>query len=1158
MKRLIAILFLLLLAVLLHAQDWDNRRTFRLQLTSDTVVFDSMSIVPGTVKLFTPDMFLINDTGYIIDYFAPAFISDSAFRQAHPEIILTCRVFSLNFTATARNKWADTLLRTDKPNEDWVVYKPVPVQNDFFGLGDLSSSGSISRGVSAGNNRDAVVSSSLNLQLNGKLTDNLNIAAAVTDNNIPVQPEGTTQQIQEFDQVYIQIYNSSLKLTAGDFAVSNAPGYFMKFNKKAQGGLFEAQFETRENKNPLKINTTFAGAVAKGRFARQTLNVTEGNQGPYKLKGNNNEIYIIILAGTERVFMDGKLMQRGQDYDYTMDYNTAEITFMPRHIITKDKRITVEFEYSDKNYARAMFYSGTEIKGKKFEVGIRFFSEQDLKNQPQNQELSDAQKQVLAMAGDSTASAFYRNFDTIPFNNNYVMYKMLDSTVAGITYDSVLVYSINADSAFYRPGFMNVGQGRGNYIQEQNVANGRVFRWVAPLNGVPQGAWEPVSLLIAPQKQQMFTFNALYKPAKTTVAFAELAVSNRDLNTFSDMHNADNSGMAIKAGVENAIKAGRDSSSVRQLKTSATHEWVMKNFSTIERFRDTEFERNWNVPAGAKTDEHISALKLVLTGKGTNSVAAGIAAYQRPGVFKGLQPTLGLSQQYGTVFLHGNALLTNASASSINSSFLKYNAGLGLRRKWFTVGLLTDAERNLFRTTTSDTLTAQSFGHELYEVYIQNPDTLQQSFRLFYRYRNDFYPNGHTFSLASRAEEAGISTSLTLNPRNRLGIYTALRRLYHVSPFLQQQGIKPDDNLVGRLEYTGRFMKDGLSLNTFYEVSSGLEVKNEYVFVEVPAGQGAYTWTDYNSNGIKELGEFEIAQYQDQATYIKVFVPTNNYVKAYSGQFNQMVNLNPALIWREAKGVRKFLTRFSEQFVFQLNSKNTGDRFLPELINPSQADTTLLTLNAIVKNTLSFNQQSPVFGLDYYMNDNRSRMLLVNGFDTRLLSSHSLKARWNVLRRFFFNATGITSLKAFESEYLQSRDYRLSIREVEPVAAYQPNSNVRFSLIFKYTEKSNLLGVLNEKTLINLYGTEFRYSRAQKGNITGRINYINIRYNEAANTPLAYEMLDALQPGSNITWNILYQKTLRNNMQLSIIYDGRKPGSEKIVHYGNVQIRAYF
>jgi hypothetical protein len=351
-----------------------------------------------------------------------------------------------------------------------------------FNWSGLTRNGSISRGVSFGNGQDVVVNSTLNLQLSGRLSEDVEVLAAITDNNIPIQPDGNTQQIQEFDKVFIQLFNDNHRLTAGDFELKRPASYFMNFYKKAQGGMLTSGFDLRSSnkeKKAARLTISGAGAVSRGKYARNVIQGTEGNQGPYRLTGANNETYIIVLAGTEKVYVDGRLLMRGQEKDYVIDYNLGEITFMPALMISREKRIVVEFEYSDRNYGRSLFFVSTEAAFSNGALRFAFFSEQDLKTQPLQQELDEDRKKLLADIGDSLQLALIPAFDSVGFNTDEVLYRMKDSLVGGILYDSVFVYSTNPDSAYYRLGFSYLGPGKGNYVQAASAANGRVFRWVA-------------------------------------------------------------------------------------------------------------------------------------------------------------------------------------------------------------------------------------------------------------------------------------------------------------------------------------------------------------------------------------------------------------------------------------------------------------------------------------------------------------------------------------------------------------------------------------------------------------------------------------------------------------------------------------------------------
>ena len=68
----------------------------------------------------------------------------------------------------------------------------------------------------------------------------------------------------------------------------------------------------------------------------------------------------------------------------------------------------------------------------------------------------------------------------------------------------------------------------------------------------------------------------------------------------------------------------------------------------------------------------------------------------------------------------------------------------------------------------------------------------------------------------------------------------------------------------------------------------------------------------------------------------------------------------------------------------------------------------------------------------------------------------------------------------------------------------------------------------------------------------------NNQFEGDALLPVAFQMLEGLQPGKNLTWRLLLQKNLTQFLDININYQGRKTETSKTIHTGNVQLRAYF
>jgi hypothetical protein len=367
-----------------------------------------------------------------------------------------------------------------------------------------------------------------------------------------------------------------------------------------------------------------------------------------------------------------------------------------------------------------------------------------------------------------------------------------------------------------------------------------------------------------------------------------------------------------------------------------------------------------------------------------------------------------------------------------------------------------------------------------------------------------------------------------------------------------------EETTLGRFEYNLRLFKNCLTSATYYQLGSGLEVKKEFYYVKVPTGQGIYSWTDYNANGVPELNEFEVAAFSDQANYIRVFTPTDEYIKSFSAQFNEALNLNPYVLWKDKKGLLKFFSRFSTQNIYHAERKTTLDD-PASFANPflsNISDTSLLSLNSTWRSSLFFNRNSAKFGLELTQNNNMNKMLMINGFDQRSQEQSGLRVRWNIIRRFQLGTFVQIGTRQSRSDYMKTKDYTVDYRECEPSLTFQPSSTFRISGSFRYTEKINTDAT--EKAFVRNTSLEIRNNFKKKGNISFKSGYYIISYNSAENTSLAFEMLEGLKIGQNITWTLSYQQNLSKALQLILSYEGRKPSGTPAVHTGNAAIRAFF
>jgi hypothetical protein len=1080
-------------------------------------------------------------------------------------IFFTYKTFSINFSQKHQRKSTDLIFQKG------AVYSPPTTSmlaNSWLTGEDgtpLYATGSIARGVTIGTNQDFVLNSAMNLQLSGFLAKDLEIKANITDKNVPIQPEGNTRVIQDFDKIYIHLnYKNQWMVKGGDIDITKPNGYFLVVNRKLLG--MEALANNYFKKDSVyHLQNSAGGGISKGKYVRQKLSVVNGLQGPYKLTATTGQLNIVILSGSERVYMDNRLLTRGLDADYVVNYNTGEITFTARVMVTSEKEFNIEYQYSDLAYSRYSLFTYNEFtseKSPKLNLRVNFFHEQDLKNRSIQPELTDSMKIFLSYWGNEP-NPFYPNVDTSSLYPNEILYQKIDTVINGETY-TIYQYCKEPAQRLYRVGFSFLGYYKGNYILAVNQANGRVFTWTAPVNGVPQGDYEPVVLLTPPTLSQMGTIGTDWFIKKNTGFSSEFAFTNYDKNSFSKKNNAENASFGVMLNFfhKNAIKTKKNAEKPWWFFAKAGGEYQHQNFHPIESFRNVEFYKDYNLQGdySLKNAELMLNLHTGFMQEEIGETSCNFNYYSRTKNLQAIRNELSSKTQKNgfhfstqTSFLFSNDTLQNTNYLRTFNHFSK-------TFKKVELGVYERFEYNRFQSVKDKELLPNSFRYNEVSLYVKNNDSIDYKYNVRLKHLFTDKPYQNQFSQENYAYQAEASFEITKLKNNSFRGTATFRNMHQRD---STRKFFAENFFVGSIEYTGRFFKNALFINTYYDAGSGLEQKKVFTFIKVADGQGTHIWIDYNNNGIEELNEFEIASFQDQANYIKVWITSPEYINTYNNQFTQVIQLRPGNVWSSKKGFLKFLSRFSNAATLRIGQKNSSKN-IAKALNPFQfnlADSTLISSQVNFSNNLSFNQLSQFWGIDYVYRYNQNKNMLYYGMETNYLNLNQLIVRGKPHQNITLKVEYIYSDKRNYSAFFSSRDYNIIHHDITSSARVQHKSNIFWGLIYTYQQKSNISGV--EKMTGHDAAAEFSYRITNRGIISVKMQYKYIDFkpkntNLNSQSSVSYEMLEGLQNGNNILWNVGFQTNITEFLQLDLRYEGRSSEGVKVVHTGLMQLKAFF
>ncbi|PZD78988.1 hypothetical protein [Mesonia sp. K7] len=1103
----------------------------------DTILIDSVSINPSDFRLFNLKNEAIDTTLYQVN-FAKSYL-----------IIKDSIINSLDSLKVVYRKYPDFLTKRYFQFDESRIVNSNNLINRIYQLENnqnqpkvvpfdgLTTSGNISRGVTVGSNQNAVLNSELDLQISGMLSEKVGLRASLQDANVPVQQNGYTQNLNEFDQIFIELYSDNWKIRAGDVDLEQRNSYFGNFTKKVQGLSMMGTFNPEGN----STDVFAAGALVRGVFTRNEFTAQEGNQGPYKLTGPNGEVFVLIVSGSESVFVNGIRLERGENNDYIIDYNAGEIIFNPTFPITSEMRIVIEFQYADRNYSRLVATGGAKHHNEDFEIGAFVYSENDIKNQPLQQNLNETQAQILSNAGDDETQMIAPSAVEDTYDENKILYRK--EIING---QEAFVYSNNPEDELFQVRFTEVGQGNGDYILSSNNAIARIYSYVAPVNGVQQGNYAPIIRLFAPTKLQMAVVHGKYNPSEKTHIGFEFAGSHFDQNLFSDLDDTNNNGFAGRITGDQRVVQFADSS---QINLFGNFNYLDNSFQSVERLFNVEFNRDWNIavtPTG--NQRYIQAgVNYIIPRKGN-------VTYQ----FENLD----YSESYdGIRHLLNSALSFKKFRVSTNNSFLKSNSTLYenyFLRSYFNAvydfgkvwtGSRFSHENNLQEDKNTQALTPLSQRFSSYEVYTGIGDSTAVFTEVGYRYRVNDSLRNNQLQRVNYSNNYYVKSQLIQNENTKLLLFANLRKLKS-----ELESVDDETSLNSRILYNQFLFDKVLSLNTSYETNSGQIAMQEFTYVEVNPGEGQYTWNDYNNDGIQQLDEFEIAPFPDQAKYVRVLLPNQVFVKTHQNKFSQILTLNFMQL-SDDKPLNKFLKHFYNQTSYLIDKKVEREGEKIDL-NPFDDSDNELGANLSFRNSLFYNRGKQHYSTTYSYISTRIKNLLSTGLQENDLESHQVQFNHKIQESWLIQLNNQLTENNSTSENFEQRNYQIESFLINPKLSYLAGRNTRIDVFYQLQEQNNVLGaeLLSQQKL----GAGFNFANEQKHSINGEFNYIVNDFIGNAFSPVAYQMLQGLQPDKNYTWSLLLQKKITTYLDLNLAYYGRKSENTNTIHTGNVQLRAYF
>lgn len=403
---------------------------------------------------------------------------------------------------------------------------------------------------------------SLDLKIDGELSPGLRLDGTISDRGYNPVYGTANSRISELDKLKLRLYSQSFSASFGDIALERS--FLHPVRKEVSGVSVD-----------LRRSQTWVSAAAarpRGQFRTGKFNGVDGFQGPYAVQPGR-EIGPVV-PGSEKVYLDGRLLERGTDKDYTIDYPTGRISFSPRHPIDRRSRIEIDYEPLASLYKKELFAfgGGASTGDSLLQLNLAFVREGDDKAQLLALDLSDSDRALLAAAGDEDV---YRSSVYADTAGSYV----LDSAYLP---DTVLVF-VGEGNGKIRAGFSYVGENRGRY----RYLGSDSYEYA----GAGAGEYLPVSVLPRAERVDQFAVQAGSHSSFLGDVSVDLRASQYDKNLWSGRDDGDNDHYFAELNLLKKWQWHERNGDVRY-----THRYREDQFQARRRIESADFQREYYLP----------------------------------------------------------------------------------------------------------------------------------------------------------------------------------------------------------------------------------------------------------------------------------------------------------------------------------------------------------------------------------------------------------------------------------------------------------------------------------------------------------------------------------------------------------------------------------